>query len=101
MNEKIKWTNNSPLADIGINPIYYSSIMVKTIGDKIKDYVESQIQKFLEEEHISVKRWQKCGILERWPDDASLTGVKYILVYKTRLREIRRMVYIDCKIVIK
>ena len=51
MNE-IKWTNNSPLADTGINPIYYSSIMMKTVGDKIKDYVESQIQKFLEEERL-------------------------------------------------
>ena len=99
--KEIKWTNNSPLADIGINPIYYSSIMMKTVGDKIKDYVESQIQKFLEEEHISIKRWQKYGIIERWPDDTSLTGFKYILVYKTRLREIRRMVYVDYKIVIK
>lgn len=100
MNE-IKWTNNSPLADTGINPIYYSFTMMKTVGDRIKDYVESKIQQFLVDEHISVKRWLKYGIIERCPDDSSLTGFKYILVYKTRLREIRRMVYVDYKIVIK
>lgn len=98
MNE-IKWTNNSPLLDEGINPKADAARFILDLAaDKIKRYVENQVKDFMKENHISQKRWFKYGVIERWPDDIS--GMIFILHYNTLFREIRRKVTVEFNMVV-
>lgn len=98
MNKEIKWTNNSPLLDEGINPkASVASFMYELTANKIKRYVESQIKEFLKENKIPEKRWLKRGVIQSLPPE--LSGQSYIFYYKTWRRDFKIKIKVSYNIV--
>lgn len=99
MNKKIKWTDNSPLLDEGINPkASVASFMHELTTSKIKRYVENQVKDFQKENHISQKRWFKYGVITECPDEIACKS--YILYYKTPFRKLKRKITIKYNMVV-
>lgn len=97
--KEIKWTNNSPLLDEGINPkASLASFMNELTKNKIKKYVENQVKDFLKENHISQKRWFKHGVIAECPDEIACKS--YILYYKTPFRKLKRKITIEYNVIL-
>ena len=97
--KEIKWTDNSPLLDEGINPKADAYRFILDLdADRIRRYVDSQVKDFIKENHISQKRWFKHGLIAECPDE--LTCKSYILYYETPFRKLQRKITIEYNMVV-
>ncbi len=96
---KVQWTDRGSLKDTSINLAVDSlSLVAKSFTQKIADYVESQIKKFLEDNNISERQWLKRGVIQSLPPEIGLQS--YILYYKNWRMEVRKKVTVGYNFII-
>ena len=99
--KETKWKDNSPLSMPGT---YLSDsamvtidnngviqhiksdryIFVKTASEVVENYINDEIERFCNYNHISKRAWKKRGVITKEP--ANLELQVYCLYYKTRFR---------------
>ena len=104
--KEIKWKDNSPLSmpgtylpgtylsdsaevTIGDDGIILairsdSHIFVNSVAEVIENYINDEIERFCNFNHISKRAWKKRGIITKGP--ATIELQVYYLCYKTRFR---------------
>ena len=99
--QKITWKDNSPLSMAGtylsdsakvtidnngvIQDIESDShIFVKTVSEVVENYINDEIERFCNFNHILKRAWKKRGIITKEP--ATLELQVYCLYYKTLFR---------------
>lgn len=99
LQDEIRWTDRGSLKDTSINLAADAlSLQVKSVTQKIADYVESQIKEFLEDNKISERQWLKRGVIQSLPPEIGCQS--YILYYKNWRMEVRRKITIEYNMVV-
>ena len=101
MNKATKWTDKTPAAakgsyisdsahveldDEGVIQFIRSDSHISTTSTSeiIKNYIDDEIERFCNFNHISKNGWKKRGVIEKTTNNLGLTI--YVLYYKTLFR---------------
>lgn len=93
VSQRVEWHDKGKLNHV-VNLDLFASMTTR----KIVNYVESQIKDFLEENKISVKNWNKRGIIQEMPPEIGCKS--YILYFKTWRKEFKKRITVEYNLII-